>query len=579
MADILRIKRRISGAPGAPASLANAEIAYNEVDHTLYYGEGTGGAGGTATVVVPIGGSGLASNATPLMDGTAAPGASAAWSRGDHVHPSDTTKANLANPTFTGTVTVSGNLSVSGTVSGAGFTAMLLPYAPLASPIFTGAPSLPTGSIGVTQAPGNSSTALATTAFVTAAGNATVVSFNTRTGAVVLLLADVTGVGGAPLASPSFTGTVTIGGTITGAGMTAWSAAPGPIGSTTASSGAFTTLSATGAVSGAGFTTLLAPYAPLASPVFTGTPSLPSGTIAVTQPNGTNNTTPATTAYVLATRQDQFQPPNVDVSWNSHRITNLLDPQNPQDASTKNYVDNAINGIVGKAPCRVATTGSNLAALSGLLVIDGITTVAGDRVLVKDQTTQSANGVYIAAAGAWARSTDTNTWAELVSAYVFVEVGAVNSDNGYLCTVDPGGTLGTTAVTWVQFSGAGQVIAGNGLSKVGNTLSVVGTAGQIAVGAAVSIDPTYVGQPSITTLGSVATGTWNATTVAVARGGTGATTLTGYLVGNGTGAFTAVASIPSSGITGLGTMSTQNANAVAITGGTIDGVTFDCGTF
>ena len=80
MADILRIKRRISGAPGAPASLANAEIAYNEVDHTLYYGEGTGGAGGTATVVVPIGGSGLASNATPLMDGTAAPGASAAWS-------------------------------------------------------------------------------------------------------------------------------------------------------------------------------------------------------------------------------------------------------------------------------------------------------------------------------------------------------------------------------------------------------------------------------------------------------------------------------------------------------------------
>ena len=106
MADVLRIKRRTSGAPGAPSGLADAELAYNEVDHTLYYGEGTGGAGGTATVVVPIGGQGLggsiASNANPIMDSTAAPGVSTLLMRGDHVHPSDTSRVIKAGDTMTG---------------------------------------------------------------------------------------------------------------------------------------------------------------------------------------------------------------------------------------------------------------------------------------------------------------------------------------------------------------------------------------------------------------------------------------------------------------------------------------------
>jgi hypothetical protein len=132
----------------------------------------------------------------------------------------------------------------------------------------------------------------------------------------------------------------------------------------------------------------------------------------------------------------------------------------------------------------------------------------------------------------------------------------------------------------VQFSGAGQIIAGGGMTKTGNQLDVVGTANRIAVAADnVDIDPAYVGQTSITTLGSVVTGTWNATTVAVARGGTGAVTLTGYVKGNAAAAFTAVATIPNTDISGLGTMSTQAASAVAITGGTIDGVTIDGGVF
>jgi hypothetical protein len=469
MTDTIRIKRRTSGAPGAPPSLANAELAYNEVDHTLYYGEGTGGAGGTATTVVPVGGSGLGSGSNPLMDGVAAPGTSALMSRSDHVHPTDTSRA------------------------------------PLASPTFTGVPAAPTAS------PGTNTTQLASTAFVTAAvsaGTAGVASWNTRTGAVTFLASDITGVGGALLASPTFTGT----------------------------------------------------------------PAAPTPT------NGTNTTQIATTQYVMSTRLDQFVPPNVDVTWNSHKITGLLDPTNAQDAATKAYVDNTTQGLDAKQSVKAAST-ANL-TLSGTQTVDGIALIAGDRILVKDQTTQSANGIYVVASGAWARALDADTWNELVSAYVFVEQGTVNADNGYVCTVDQGGTLGTTNVTWTQFSGAGQITAGAGLTKTGNTIDAVGTANRITVLAdSIDIAATYVGQSSITTLGTIATGTWNGATIAVTYGGTGAATLTGYVKGNGTSAMTASSSIPNTDISGLGSMSTQSASAVAITGGTIDGVTLDGGTF
>jgi hypothetical protein len=133
--------------------------------------------------------------------------------------------------------------------------------------------------------------------------------------------------------------------------------------------------------------------------------------------------------------------------------------------------------------------------------------------LVKDQTTQSGNGIYVAVAGAWARATDADTWAELPSAFVFVEVGSANADSGWLCTVDAGGTLGTTNVTWVQFSGAGQITAGAGLTKTGNTIDAVGTANRILVNADnIDIAATYVGQSTITTLGTVTTGV-NGTTI------------------------------------------------------------------
>jgi hypothetical protein len=105
VSDTIRIKRRTTGSPGPPGILANAELAYNEVDHTLYYGEGTGGTGGSATTIVAVGGQSLGANTNPLMDGTAAPGAQNVYSRGDHVHPSDTSRAPLASPALTGTPT------------------------------------------------------------------------------------------------------------------------------------------------------------------------------------------------------------------------------------------------------------------------------------------------------------------------------------------------------------------------------------------------------------------------------------------------------------------------------------------
>ena len=164
----------------------------------------------------------------------------------------------------------------------------------------------------------------------------------------------------------------------------------------------------------------------------------------------------------------------------SATITGLANPVNDSDAANKGYVDALAQGIDAKASCVVATT-ANI-TLSGTQTIDGIAVSVGDRVLVKDQTTQSQNGIYLCASSTWTRTTDANTWDELVAAFTFIEKGTTQANNGYISTITAGGTLGTTAVTFAQFSGAGQVIAGAGLTKTGNTLDV-GTAssGRIVV--------------------------------------------------------------------------------------------------
>lgn len=237
---------------------------------------------------------------------------------------------------------------------------------------------------------------------------------------------------------------------------------------------------------------------------------------------------------VRTSRLDQMAAPTASVSLNNQKITGLAAPTADSDAATKVYVDSAVQGLDPKASVRAATT-ANI-TLSGTQTIDGVSLAVNDRVLVKNQSTPAQNGIYIVAAGAWTRATDADAWNELISAFVFVEEGTTNADNGFVSTANAGGTIGVTDVNFVQFSGAGQITAGAGLTKTGNQLDVGGTTDRITVSAdAIDISANYVGQTSITTLGTIATGTWNATAIGVTKGGLGLTSaVTGLLKGNGT---------------------------------------------
>jgi len=188
------------------------------------------------------------------------------------------------------------------------------------------------------------------------------------------------------------------------------------------------------------------------------------------------------------------------------------------------YITPGAGGLDAKDSVRAATTGN--ITLSGTQTVDGVALVAGDRVLVKDQTTGANNGIYVVASGAWSRAADADTSAEVTAGmFVFVTEGTVNADSGWTLTTNDTITLGTTALNFSQFSGAGQITAGAGLTKNGNTLDIGGTANRVVVNAdSIDIASNYAGQTSITTLGTIATGTWQGTAIAVAFGGTGANT-------------------------------------------------------
>ena len=315
-------------------------------------------------------------------------------------------------------------------------------------------------------------------------------------------------------------------------------------------------------------------------------------------------------------------------------------PTGSTDVANKQYVDGYVAGLSWKPPVNYGTT-ANI-ALTGLGTQGGgdwaTSLTAGMRVLVKNQTLQQNNGIYVASAGAWSRSVDTDVWDELVSAICFVESGTTLSGSAWYCPAQPGGTLGTTAITWSNFSVAATYSAGTGLTlasyqfsitNTGITAATYGSASSVPVYAvnaqgqltsttntAIAINANQITSGSVTnaqlanssltvngtaiSLGGSATitaanpnaltfgtgftaGSYDgssAKTIALANSGVSAATYGSasavpVFAVNAQGQITSVTNtniaIANTAVSGLGTMSTQNANAVAITGGTVNG--------
>ena len=210
---------------------------------------------------------------------------------------------------------------------------------------------------------------------------------------------------------------------------------------------------------------------------------------------------------------NEFTAPDGSVSLNSQKITNLATPTADGDAASKSYVDGVSQGLDVKDSVVAATT-ANITidtALNNGDTLDGVTLSTNDRVLVKDQSTASQNGIYIVGSSP-ARADDLAAGVDAAGMFTFVEQGSTNADQGFVCTSNKGSAVvGTNNLAFSQFSGAGNLTAGDGLDKSGNEFSV-----DLKSNGGLVIESTEL---AVDLAASSITGT-----LAVSDGGTGSTT-------------------------------------------------------
>jgi hypothetical protein len=209
-----------------------------------------------------------------------------------------------------------------------------------------------------------------------------------------------------------------------------------------------------------------------------GTPALGTAT-----PNAIAGVTGSAGSATTPSKEDHTHAftPAADLSMAGFKLTSVGTPSADSDAANKGYVDSVAQGLDTKASVIAATTtdGTLATAFANGQVVDGVTLTTGDRILIKNQTDQTANGIYtVNASGAPTRSADMNAGSEFPSAYVFVEQGTVNADTGWVCTNNAPVTLGTTNITWTQFSGAGTYTANNGVVLNGSVFSFAPESGK-----------------------------------------------------------------------------------------------------
>lgn len=295
--------------------------------------------------------------------------------------------------------------------------------------------------------------------------------------------------------------------------------------------------------------------------------------------SGTETNGEAANQPIVAGPLNVMPLPTANVSLNSKRLTNLAAPVSITDAANKQYVDDHVQGLDVKESVRAATTtvmpsgfpnSYGGSTSGGQNVIDGVTLADGDRVLIKSQTSNdaanAANGIYTYTdtSKGFARATDFDENDEVTAnAFVFVEEGTVNADSGFVLTTNDTITIGSTAIQFTQFSGAGQIIAGDGIDKSGNTISVdlKNNGGLEINGGEIQVDLTHSG------IGSQGD-------LPVAAGGTGVSTFTsnGILYGNGASAIQVTAAGANNAL-----LYSNNGTPAFTTSPT--GLTIDCGTF